>query len=91
VDVEEKCTRNRGMDPMRFDCNMRRRVGLLKRASGEWRINEILCDTLGAEAHLEPGWRNWQTQQTQNLPALVVMGVRPPLPAPNLSNCCRYK
>ena len=29
-----------------------------------------------------PGWRNWQTQRTQNPPALAVMGVRPPLPAP---------
>ncbi len=29
-----------------------------------------------------PGWRNWQTQRTQNPPTLAVMGVRPPLPAP---------
>src|ERR1039458_8524428 len=50
-----------------------------------WRIGQRLCDTLGADAHPRPGWRNWQTQQTQNLPALVVMGVRPPLPAPNHS------
>jgi hypothetical protein len=41
---------------------------------------------LGSGTPPRPGWRNWQTQQTQNLPALVVMGVRPPLPAPNLSN-----
>jgi hypothetical protein len=32
-----------------------------------------------------PGWRNWQTQRTQNPPTLAVMGVRPPLPAPALS------
>ena len=31
---------------------------------------------------LMPGWRNWQTQRTQNPPTLAVMGVRPPLPAP---------
>jgi hypothetical protein len=35
-----------------------------------------------------PGWRNWQTQRTQNPPALAVMGVRPPLPAPNKSMSC---
>ncbi len=28
-------------------------------------------------------WRNWQTQQTQNLPELVSLGVRFPPPAPN--------
>ena len=33
-----------------------------------------------------PGWRNWQTQRTQNPPALAVMGVRPPLPAPSKEN-----
>ena len=38
----------------------------------------------GSRPHPRPGWRNWQTQQTQNLPALVVMGVRPPLPAPDV-------
>ena len=36
----------------------------------------------GSSRNPKPGWRNWQTQQTQNLPTLVVMGVRPPLPAP---------
>ena len=35
----------------------------------------------GSSRNPKPGWRNWQTQQTQNLPTLVVMGVRPPLPA----------
>ena len=50
-----------------------------------WRISQRLCDTLEADPHPRPGWRNWQTQQTQNLPALVVMGVRPPLPAPALN------
>src|SRR5579863_4666795 len=40
-----------------------------------------LCDTFGAYPFL-PGWRNWQTQRTQNPPTLAVMGVRPPLPAP---------
>ena len=36
-----------------------------------------LCDTLRAGSP-RPGWRNWQTQRTQNPPALAVMGVRPP-------------
>src|SRR5208282_5430391 len=40
---------------------------------------------LGSGTPPRPGWRSWQTQQTQNLPALVVMGVRPPLPAPELN------
>ena len=30
----------------------------------------------------EPGWRNWQTQRTQNPPVLSTLGVRLPLPAP---------
>ena len=47
-----------------------------------WRVNQWLCDTLKAEPHPKPGWRNWQTQRTQNPPTLAVMGVRPPLPAP---------
>ena len=54
----------------------------LWREHGLWRIRQRLCDTLGSRTPPRPGWRNWQTQQTQNLPALVVMGVRPPLPAP---------
>ena len=29
-----------------------------------------------------PGWRNWQTQRTQNPPVLGTLGVRFPLPAP---------
>jgi hypothetical protein len=32
--------------------------------------------------HEEPGWRNWQTQRTQNPPVLSTLGVRLPLPAP---------
>jgi hypothetical protein len=44
---------------------------------------EILCDTFHGHQP-EPGWRNWQTQRTQNPPTLAVMGVRPPLPAPYL-------
>ncbi len=31
-----------------------------------------------------PGWRNWQTQRTQNPPVLGTLGVRFPLPAPAL-------
>jgi hypothetical protein len=30
-----------------------------------------------------PGWRNWQTQRTQNPPVLGTLGVRLPLPAPH--------
>jgi hypothetical protein len=30
----------------------------------------------------QPGWRNWQTQRTQNPPVLGTLGVRLPLPAP---------
>ena len=33
---------------------------------------------------LEPGWRNWQTQRTQNPPVLSTLGVQLPLPAPAL-------
>src|SRR5208282_4161570 len=55
----------------------------VRQAPRMWRIGQRLCDTLEADPHPRPGWRNWQTQQTQNLPALVVMGVRPPLPAPD--------
>jgi glutamyl/glutaminyl-tRNA synthetase len=33
-------------------------------------------------AILKPGWRNWQTQRTQNPPGLAPLGVRFPLPAP---------
>ena len=29
----------------------------------------------------EPGWRNWQTQRTQNPPVLSTLGVQLPLPA----------
>ena len=47
-----------------------------------WRSVKGLCDTLEGELHPRPGWRNWQTQRTQNPPTLAVMGVRPPLPAP---------
>ena len=32
----------------------------------------------------KPGWRNWQTQRTQNPPVLSTLGVRFPLPAPAL-------
>src|SRR5581483_1798251 len=45
-------------------------------------MQQSLCDTLEADSHPRPGWRNWQTQRTQNPPTLAVMGVRPPLPAP---------
>jgi hypothetical protein len=31
----------------------------------------------------KPGWRNWQTQRTQNPPVLSTLGVRFPLPAPS--------
>lgn len=41
---------------------------------------QTACDT--ESAYPAPGWRNWQTQRTQNPPTLAVMGVRPPLPAP---------
>src|SRR5690348_5186073 len=37
---------------------------------------------LTCECHLQPGWRNWQTQRTQNPPVLSTLGVRLPLPAP---------
>src|SRR5436190_23921897 len=30
-----------------------------------------------------PGWRNWQTQRTQNPPVLSTLGVQLPLPAPS--------
>ena len=30
----------------------------------------------------KPGWRNWQTQRTQNPPVLGTLGVQLPLPAP---------
>ena len=52
---------------------------------GRWRGQLGLCDTLNCPP-IEPGWRNWQTQRTQNPPTLAVMGVRPPLPAPALNN-----
>jgi hypothetical protein len=32
--------------------------------------------------HEVPGWRNWQTQRTQNPPVLSTLGVQLPLPAP---------
>ena len=63
-------------------CWLLRNPSAVRRARRFWRIRQRLCDTLGADLLPRPGWRNWQTQQTQNLPALVVMGVRPPLPAP---------
>src|SRR5581483_1430461 len=34
-----------------------------------------------------PGWRNWQTQRTQNPPVLSTLGVQLPLPAPRLPLC----
>ncbi len=34
-----------------------------------------------------PGWRNWQTQRTQNPPVLGTLGVRLPLPAPLIPFC----
>src|SRR5437773_5477036 len=36
-----------------------------------------------------PGWRNWQTQRTQNPPVLSTLGVQLPLPAPSLNNSLR--
>ena len=36
-----------------------------------------------SRACLKPGWRNWQTQRTQNPPVLSTLGVRLPLPAPD--------
>ncbi len=44
----------------------------------------------GTDRALKPGWRNWQTQRTQNPPTLAVMGVRPPLPAPTESKVPAY-
>ena len=35
----------------------------------------------------EPGWRNWQTQRTQNPPVLGTLGVQLPLPAPESIPC----
>jgi hypothetical protein len=35
----------------------------------------------------KPGWRNWQTQRTQNPPVLSTLGVRLPLPAPVAKSC----
>ena len=32
-----------------------------------------------------PEWRNWQTQQTQNLPKLCFVWVRLPPPGPSIS------
>jgi hypothetical protein len=43
-------------------------------------LNHLIVQ--GAICSVGPGWRNWQTQRTQNPPTLAVMGVRPPLPAP---------
>src|ERR1700739_1594063 len=34
-----------------------------------------------------PGWRNWQTQRTQNPPDHKSVGVQLPLPAPALTYC----
>ena len=41
---------------------------------------EISCKI--KHLHEAPGWRNWQTQRTQNPPVLGTLGVRLPLPAP---------
>ena len=44
-----------------------------------------LCDTSAVQAAagpFKPGWRNWQTQRTQNPPVLSTLGVQLPLPAP---------
>src|SRR5271157_4637958 len=38
----------------------------------------------------QPGWRNWQTQRTQNPPVLSTLGVRFPLPAPALLGSIGY-
>jgi hypothetical protein len=37
-----------------------------------------LCDTLNADSHPAPGWRNWQTQRTQNPPIARSWGFDPP-------------
>ena len=42
------------------------------------------CDTF----LVGPEWRNWQTQQTQNLPELCSVWVRLPPPGPSLSALC---
>ena len=43
-----------------------------------WQIAVSLCDTLGAPLHARPGWRNWQTQRTQNPPSFGSWGFDPP-------------
>ena len=45
---------------------------------------DIECEIRCKIKHVqeEPGWRNWQTQRTQNPPVLGTLGVRLPLPAP---------
>jgi hypothetical protein len=39
--------------------------------------------------YCSPGWRNWQTQRTQNPPVLSTMGVQLPLPAPPAKARCK--
>ena len=45
---------------------------------------DIECETSCRFKHFHevPGWRNWQTQRTQNPPVLSTLGVQLPLPAP---------
>ena len=49
-----------------------------------WDKKDIECEISFRIKHFheEPGWRNWQTQRTQNPPVLGTLGVRLPLPAP---------
>ena len=52
----------------RFACRLHAQAPILERALRRVRVRS------------KPKWRNWQTQQTQNLPTLWVVGVRfPPL------------
>jgi hypothetical protein len=39
---------------------------------------QTLCDTLRAPPSSKPGWRNWQTQRTQNPPIARSWGFDPP-------------
>src|SRR5713226_7821688 len=39
---------------------------------------------------VRPGWRNWQTQRTQNPPVLSTLGVQLPLPAPTRKSRVRH-
>ena len=46
------------------------------------KINAVLCCKNRDLRVDKPGWRNWQTQRTQNPPVLSTVGVQLPLPAP---------